>query len=329
MSDSAQGPIFVVGMNGSGTTMMLDHLNSHPAVYGYPEETRVLPHFLGTAARYGDLSIDENLHRLWQDMCKAFPFWRSNGEVPVPIPDDWRDAARNPAEIFDWILGYFAEKQHKPIWCEKTPMHALHMASIAERLPTARFVHMIRDGRDCAASFRRRWGYDPKVTIFRWRKTIAEARRQAASIDDGRYTEVRFEELTTEPEPVLRNLLEFLKLDFDGAVLASSRDTGRNRGISSAELRPNSGAFKSFFTAKQLDGLERVAGAMLHELGYEANNPNGNKDLSGFYLQLRQLPTYLARLRDVARRARGSKNPWKLFVGRIRSGLAHLRANRF
>ena len=197
MTRIAQGPIFVIGMNGSGTTMMLDHLNSHSRVFGYPEETRILPHFMDTDGRYGDLSADENLHRLWQDMCKAFPFWRSNGEVPVPIPENWRDVARSPAEVFDWILRYFAEKQGKSIWCEKTPMHALHVSAIAGALPAARFVHMIRDGRDCAASFRRRWGYDPKVTIFRWRKTIAEARRQARSIAGHLYTEVRFEELTT------------------------------------------------------------------------------------------------------------------------------------
>ncbi len=309
--------------------MMLDHLNSHTKVYGYPEETRVLPHFLGTATRYGDLSTDENLHRLWQDMCKAFPFWRSNGEVPVPMPENWRAVAQHPAEIFDWILTYFANKQHKSIWCEKTPMHALHIGPIARSLPKARFVHMIRDGRDCAASFRRRWGYDPKVTIFRWRKTISEARRQAAQIERDRYIEIRFEQLTTEPEPVLRNLLEFLQLGFEPGVLASSRNAGRMRGISSTELRPNSGSFKSFFSPKQLDGLEDIAGAMLSELGYETTNSNGNRDLSKLHLQIRQLPTYLARLRDVARRARRSKNPWKLFVGRIRSGLAHLRANRF
>lgn len=326
MTSAAQGPIFVVGMNGSGTTMMLDHLNSHTKVYGYPEETRVLPHFM--SGHYGDVTTTENLYRVWQDMCKAFPFWRSNGEVPVPIPENWADAARSPAEVFDWILRYFASKQSKEIWCEKTPMHALHIATIARDLPTARFVHMIRDGRDCAASFRRRWGYDPKVTIFRWRRTIAEARRQGQLVAD-RYTEVRFEELTTQPEPVLRDLLEFLQLDYEPGVLTSSRNAGRMRGISSTELKPNSGSFRSFFSERQLDGLERIAGSMLSELGYETNNPHGDKDLSSLYVRVRQFPTYLARLRDVARRARRSKNPWKLFVGRVRSGLAHLKANRF
>ena len=120
-----------------------------------------------------------------------------------------------------------------------------------------------------------------------------------------------------------------MQLDFEPAVLMSNRTAGRMRGISSTELKPNSGSYQSFFSQRQLDGLERVAGAMLDELGYTTDNPNGDKDLSGIYVGLRQLPTYLARLRDVARRARRSKNPWKLFVGRVRSGLAHLKANRF
>ena len=43
---ASSGPIFVVGMNGSGTTMLLNHLDSHSTIYGFPQETRLLPQML-------------------------------------------------------------------------------------------------------------------------------------------------------------------------------------------------------------------------------------------------------------------------------------------
>ena len=309
--------------------MMLDHLNSHSRIYGFPDETRILPHFLSAAQKYGDLTVPDNLRRLWLDMCKAFPFWRSNGEQPVPLPDDWAEVGTSPGQIFDWILQYFAQQQSKPIWCEKTPMHALHIAAIARELPSARFVHMIRDGRDCAASFRRRWGYHPRVTVYRWKKTIHTARSQAAQFAQNRYVEVRFEELTTMPDEVLRHLLDFLGLDFEVGVLTSSRQSARMRGIDSARPKPNSGSFRSFFPAGEIAHLESIAGKTLNELSYKTDNALGDKDLSRLYVAVKQFPTYVARLRDVWKRARNSKSPWQLLFRRIRSALGLIRANKY
>lgn len=323
------GPIFVVGMNGSGTTMMLDHLNSHSQIYGFREETRILPSFLRTLGSYGDLEEERNFERLWTDMCKAFPFWRANSDAPVPRPSNWREYERTPCAIFDYVLTYFANQEGKPIWCEKTPMHALHMLDLARGFPRAKFVHMIRDGRDCAASFRRRWGYNPRVTVFRWKRTISAAQAQAKQLAENRYTEVRFEELTTDPEQVLKRLLGFLELDFESNVLMSRRSSARVRGIDSSRPTPNSGAFRAYFSEKENARLEAIAGRQLSALGYEVNNPNGDNDLARFFVAIHQLRTYVARLRDVARRARNSRSPLKLFLGRIRSGLGHIRSNRY
>src|SRR5262245_65923483 len=58
-------------MNGSGTTMLLDHLSSHPMLYGFPGETKSLPYFIRNQSGYGDLADDSNYRKLWQDMREA------------------------------------------------------------------------------------------------------------------------------------------------------------------------------------------------------------------------------------------------------------------
>lgn len=40
----SKGPIFVVGMNGSGTTMLAESLGRHPEIYSMPQESKVLPY---------------------------------------------------------------------------------------------------------------------------------------------------------------------------------------------------------------------------------------------------------------------------------------------
>ncbi|MGH8607377.1 MAG: sulfotransferase, partial [Gammaproteobacteria bacterium] len=60
---SATGPVFLVGMNGSGTTMLLHSLGNHPDLYGCKRETRVLPHFIAHLHRYGTLGDDDNFLR--------------------------------------------------------------------------------------------------------------------------------------------------------------------------------------------------------------------------------------------------------------------------
>lgn len=307
--------------------MLLDHLDNHSRIYGFKDETRILPYFM--QRKNGNLDEDDNLERLWNDMRCAFPFWKANGEECVPLPDNWREAARTPAQVFDCILSWFAAGARKEIWCEKTPMHALHITEIGAALPSSRFIHIIRDGRDCAASFRRRWGYNAKVAVHQWKHTICTARQQAESVGPNRYMEVRFEELTERPDEVFSEICRFLNVDFESRVLESSRTSARMRGIDSKQLKPNSGSYKSLFSASQIEELEELAGSMLDELGYPVMNSTGDSDLSSIYVGVQNALTRFGRMGDIYKRAKSSSKPWKLIMGRIRSGVGHIRSNRY
>ena len=61
-----------------------------------------------------------------------------------------------PGDAIRAFYGYYAERQGKPRWGDKTPGYATKMRRIWRALPEARFIHMIRDGRDVAVSLERR-----------------------------------------------------------------------------------------------------------------------------------------------------------------------------
>ena len=316
-------------MNGSGTTMLLDRLNSHSKIYGFKEETRVLPYFMQEVANYGDLSNPGNLERLWTDMCGAFPFWKANGEAAIPLPEDWQSRATTPAEIFDYVLGEFARAAGKNTWCEKSPMYALHLQMLADGFPGSRFIHMIRDGRDCAASFHRRWAYPPNIGIYRWKKTIRAARSAASEIDASRYLEVRFEELTQNPETELEGICRFLNVEYEPQMLFSSRSAARVKGVENKRISRNSGNYRDHLSHSQIEKLEGIAGRLLAELGYDPQNRRGDDDVGATALLVFQFVARLRRFGDIFKRSRMADKPFSLIARRIRTGFKSLRSNRY
>ena len=285
MNESAKTiqPVFVVGMNGSGTTMLLDNMGRHPDLYAFPRETRILPYLLERAAAMGDLSSDDQFHELWNLVRTQGVFELANDGQEVPLPDDWRACPRDVGSVLNRVFGYFAEKEGKTRWCEKTPQYVQHIGRLAEVYPQAKFIHMIRDGRDSAASFNRRWKRTPELTIFRWKKVIRDGRRQGELLGSDRYIEVHYEHLTTDTETWLRRICEFLQVDWNAAVLESSQPYLAKADKAEGEpksLVPNSGKWRKHFSPSKIVALESIAGAALHEFGYETEQPAADRDLS-------------------------------------------------
>ena len=155
-------------MSGSGTTMLLDCLGFHSQLYGFPFETKLIPYIAKRLHTFGDLNNDDNFFRLWKAVGR-FPGFREvhSDYMPPSIPENWREFLRTLPAVLDAYFRYFAQKEGKTRWCEKTPMYVQHLNLIADLFPGAKFLHIIRDGRDCAASLHRRWKSTPELTVFR------------------------------------------------------------------------------------------------------------------------------------------------------------------
>ena len=93
------------------------------------------------------------------------------------------------------------------------------MREIQGYLPEARFVHLIRDGRDVALSvLKQPWGPQTiEAAAEKWRSRVLRGRSQQPYL--GFYMEVKFEDLVLHTERELRRICEFVELDFDPAML--------------------------------------------------------------------------------------------------------------
>lgn len=322
-------PIFIVGMNGSGTTMLVDCLGRHHEIYGFPLETRVMPDYLSNVKKYGDLNSDENFLKLFNQIRKLPVFQMINDSKPVPLPEDWSETGREVSLIFDKIFRYFAHQQGKARWCEKTPQHVQNIDLLASAYDKAKFIHIIRDGRDCAASFQRRWKRTPELTIFRWKNVVRRGRIQGNNLGD-RYIEIKYEDLTSNPKFWMQRICEFLEVEFDKNVLVSRRPQSENFGTM-GEIEKNVEKWKTTLSLKSRQSLESIAGEMLFELDYPIEFVKGNKKPTDRQLALWKAKDYSRQfVNEIYRKLSGkSKKNWRMLLYLPISAIKQLRSNKY
>lgn len=328
------GPVFVVGMNGSGTSMLTECLGRHPGLYAFPGETRMIPHLITEQDRFGDLTVDENFRNLWEYINRSVPdFLIFNDHKPLDLPPDWRQCPRTLADLLDAIFRRFAADTGKSRWCEKSPNNSEHITSLSQLFPNSSFVHIIRDGRDCAASTHRRQRRDPILAIYRWRLIVSEARSQGLALGD-RYFELKYEDLTNDPRTWMKNVCEFLELDFDERVLESAmpesakKSTLRKGEVGSIE--PNSQKYRRHFSARQVAKLEEVSGKFLKELGYETEHATGDRRLSGLRANTTRVLDFVRGNNYLRRWLAGDKKvTWKRVCTQALASIREYSAKRF
>ncbi len=208
----------VVGCPRSGTSLLAVMLDSHPEI-AFPPETAFLKHVVTLS---GDM---EAQRRRFVDVVTA-------DRTPVSNWSDFgldrgafaaRIAALSPFSAGAGTREFYrmyAESQGKPRSGEKTPDNIFVMREIAALLPEAHFIHVIRDPRDTALSWRRTWfapSQDFRVLGQAWRHHVDAGRQAGAAVPH--YVETRYEDLVLRPEATLPRLCDFLGIAYTGAML--------------------------------------------------------------------------------------------------------------
>lgn len=225
---ASRPPFFIVGSDRSGTTMlrlMLDRAEDGPAI---PPETMFITDFREVLAG-GNLGTHdaaiEFTRRVWAH--PRVQMWEIPGEPQLP-PE-----GLSHAEAFRWAVEQpfiaYMQRDGKTWWSDKTPPNIDHVDLLAQVFPGAKFVELVRDGRDVALSMiTMPWG-DNNVwtTGVRWAHCIREGERQRAA-RPGDVLLVRYEDLVTQPAEQLQRVSAFLGMRYDDDMLAVEKtDTSK------------------------------------------------------------------------------------------------------
>jgi hypothetical protein len=176
-------------------------------------------------------------------------------------------------------------------WGDKNNFHIHHIATLRTMFPTAFFVHIVRDGRDVASSYKRLAEqqidsqYAPRLPdqvekiAEQWRKNI---RAVVGSFDKSGWRnvcEVRFEDLILNPVTTLQNLCDSLGEEYDPSmlnyhVLNAEHELEPREMLQwkSKNLKPpipaEVGRYKDELSEEEVRVFQRIAGSEMIRYGY-------------------------------------------------------------
>lgn len=235
-------PIFVAGVERSGTSLMYALLASHPKI-AMTRRTNMWTHFYN---QYGDLGRRDNFERCFEMMMRYKRLRVLNPDFDR-LRDEFLRGERTYGRLFALLEQQQAERMNRPRWGDKSLDTERYADAIFAAYPTAKFLHMIRDPRDRYASAKTRWNARGRVGAgtAQWLASIRLARRNARRHPD-HYRVVRYEALVAEPERMSREICDFIEEDYVPEMLSmEGAPRHRHQGNSSYGPRNHGEIFTS------------------------------------------------------------------------------------
>jgi hypothetical protein len=270
-------PLIVLGVRRSGTTLLRVILDRSSGV-AIPDETYFFPQL---AARHRGL-VDP---AAFLDDLRRLQRLQELGIDPEDVVSRLR-GGMTVGEALGAVMATYADVHGKERWGDKTPLYMQHLPLLERLFPDAQYVHLVRDGRDSALSFlavpgglmTEGWGHPRDAAGFArmWRTEVDDARALGQRSGAGRYLEVRYEALVTDPQGTVRGVCSFAGLPFDPTMLeyAGSVDVSSRPHQQRLQQPPTSGVrdWRTEMPPSDIEAFEAVAGDLLVGLGYDVSS---------------------------------------------------------
>jgi hypothetical protein len=275
--------VFIVGCARSGTTLLERIVNSHPQIAITPEMHWITDYFRDGKwlAPDGRVTREQVASMAQHKRFRQFEFSREDFEGLL-----------KPAESVSYvtflnrIFALYQKYKGKPRVGNKTPAFVRRLPTLHGYWPEAKFVHLIRDGRDVCLSVLNwnhayrtagrylTWADDPvSTTALWWKRKVCLGRQSGRVLGPGLYHEIYYEHLVARPAEECARLCAFLGVPYDDAMLRFHE--GRVKDDPSLDAKrawrpitPGLRDWRTQMAAEDVERFEAVAGDLLVELGY-------------------------------------------------------------
>jgi hypothetical protein len=275
---------FVVGCPRSGTTLLRRMLDAHPRLAMMPRETHFIPRIY--ERRAGLTAGGEVTPAVVDELLADRHFARLGVGREALERLLAREEPTSYASFVSRIFDMQGRARGTELVGDKTPGYVRQLPTLHALWPEARFVHLIRDGRDVCLSLLEwrsgprlagrfsSWAEDPVSTAALWWEWhVRLGREDGLSLGPERYRELRYESLVSNPERECSAVCNFLGVRYDDAMVRFQRGRergGPGRGAKGA-WRPVTAGLRDWRTqmpAGDIERFEAAAGELLDELDY-------------------------------------------------------------
>lgn len=254
-------PFFVVGSGRCGTTLLRRILQASREIH-IPPENWILGKVIRRFHQHNWLlSWEQTVETVVAAHEYRTHWFDAAASQVMREAQNWKREQRSLQRLLDRLYCFHGENEGAVFdrWGDKTPMNINHMEAILKVFPQAQFVHMLRDGVDVIHSWLEHGLYkeDIKNAAHRWKQAVAISQGFGNKHPD-RIIEVRYEELCQNPEKVVRDLCNFLSIQYEDDLLSRSDHHDEMRKAQSVEHFQN--AFKSITTDSIGKGRKALTG---------------------------------------------------------------------
>jgi len=272
-------PAFLFGMERSGTTLLSMMVGAHPEIAVPLATTGLWFDFHARLADYSNLCSGADIDRLVVDVLahERIRLWRT-------MLDAGRiRAAIRPSDFGSVVAAFHAEyaRAHGKSRWANIDIATLDNMHVADRwFPNARFVHIVRDGRDVAISNQTMpYGAGNIAECAEaWKRRITISLRMGDILGPDRYLPFRYESLILQPQTTLARICTFLGLPFHEDMLAYGETVDARVPADKQWLWPELKSppqtskvdrWRREMSENQRVVFEGIAADTLREMGYE------------------------------------------------------------
>jgi Sulfotransferase family len=283
--------VFIVGCPRSGTTLLRNIVSAHPRIVITPEAPWIPLWYENRKGLTSEGLVTPALISKLLAHPKFALFHLGKEEV---IGLTRNDEPMPYASFLTAIFDLYGRMRGKDLVGNKTPDLVRKIDTLHSLWPKARFVHLIRDGRDVALSLMnwprvshkkpgtfKTWKDDPVSTAaFWWELNVRPGCDAGKSLGSDLCYEMRYESLVSDPKNECGRLCEFLDLPYDNSMLYYYREPVLNNNPEPGDRRDRQPITRGLrdwckqMSHNDVERFEAAAGVLLEELGYERACPH-------------------------------------------------------
>ena len=235
--NKSESPLFIIGSPRSGTSLLRLILTSHSQILIPPE----CGFMIWLRPKYGNWSLAENTTLLVESFledlfeCKKFDTWQLNrklieGQILDSKPASYAELCRAVYASFGTSIN-----KHFKIWGDKNNFHLHHLDELLELFKTARFLHIVRDGRDVACSYREvmaaksKSPYAPNLKTnitdiaLEWSTNVMKIDAFMSRMPREVAMTIRYEDLVRTPSSSVISICDWLGIAYEADMLEFHR----------------------------------------------------------------------------------------------------------
>lgn len=270
-------PLFIVGVQRSGSTLLRLILNAHSKI-AIPEEAR----FLTPLLKY------KKINKIYKgaELLTLKNYLKNNSQFALWNFDSSGFFAKlNLLEsislryLIDLMFSSYCNCENKTVWGDKSlffgSVHILH-----QLFPDARFIHIIRDGRDVFDSWRKidKRKNNPAVISLDWAYKEKSINTAFDKLPNDKKLSVRYEDLIDSPDKIVKRVCNFLDIPFEHNMLEFYKSSKKYIGGHHSRLifnkidSGNANKWKKALTESEIRIFTCLSRNLLRKYGYETKD---------------------------------------------------------